>query len=560
VTKPDLFALFRYRNLVAETLHEHRELIKSNGHCWWGWWRRPNEGDRLEFWSRLVAELEIKGTVDVGLFDSGTKDLEPCVYRATITKVIEPPNEDSAHSPTVPETEQGLIPQYYRQSPFSRAWLKLSKIELVAEFNFFTEYSYREPPPLKGIPGKYLDHLKDKAVFDSDELRAMDTTIWEIRTRLPDDRKERFLAPSVQVTSAVSAEPIPLKRPGILHLSDLHFSQGRFRAQHAWDIPGETQSTNTLALAIPPEIKDRTGAIFITGDFTFCASKEEFEQARKCIFSLIGPLDISPQHIVMIPGNHDMKRTLSEGEKFGSNGVSAIPSAPAETTENYREFYKNLLSHKANDELSMGRRFVLPSGICLDVCALNSSNLEAGANYLPGMGRVGPGAFQRVRTALRWDDRSTSAIRILMLHHHLTATEDIMSPSEYSKGFGMAVDAKAIIREAAQHGVHLALHGHRHQPFVWRESVYSLPEHTVEDWDLGEVSIVGAGSAGSTEVSDDSHHFHFFDFSPGSVSLEMFRSKKLAGFKRTQSWTADLSIEAGGLRLGKWKLTPRGDK
>jgi hypothetical protein len=176
------------------------------------------------------------------------------------------------------------------------------------------------------------------------------------------------------------------------------------------------------------------------------------------------------------------------------------------------------------------------------------------------MGRVGAGAFKRVREALRWDHHSAAAVRILLLHHHLTATEDIVSPSEYSKGFGMAVDAKAIVRDAARNGVHLALHGHRHQPFVWRETVYGLPDHTEKAWDLGELSIVGAGSAGSAGTFENAHHFHFLEFSPGSVSLQMFRSKNLEGFRKVQSWSADLSIEAGSLRLGKWKLTPRSDK
>ena len=85
--------------------------------------------------------------------------------------------------------------------------------------------------------------------------------------------------------------------------------------------------------------------------------------------------------------------------------------------------------------------------------------------------------FSGVRKELGWETEGASlSLRILVLHHHLTATENFESPDEYSKGFGMAIDAKKILRDAADCGVHLVLHGHRHRVFVWREGVYALPD------------------------------------------------------------------------------------
>jgi hypothetical protein len=45
--------LFRFRNLVAETISEHRAVIADKGCCWWGWWKRPLENARIDAWRQL---------------------------------------------------------------------------------------------------------------------------------------------------------------------------------------------------------------------------------------------------------------------------------------------------------------------------------------------------------------------------------------------------------------------------------------------------------------------------------------------------------------------------
>ena len=35
---PEIAYLFRYRDLVADTLLEHRAVLDSQEFCWWGWW------------------------------------------------------------------------------------------------------------------------------------------------------------------------------------------------------------------------------------------------------------------------------------------------------------------------------------------------------------------------------------------------------------------------------------------------------------------------------------------------------------------------------------------
>ncbi len=59
--------LFRFRDLIAPTISEHRKIIERNGSCWWGWWRRPSEGAREDVWGSLESQASESSPVQVGL-------------------------------------------------------------------------------------------------------------------------------------------------------------------------------------------------------------------------------------------------------------------------------------------------------------------------------------------------------------------------------------------------------------------------------------------------------------------------------------------------------------
>src|SRR4051812_9126137 len=114
----DIHYLFRFRDLVANTIEEHRKVISEHGWCWWGWWKRPSEDSRSDIWSGLAEETKGGASVDVGLFDSGSGK----IYRATVSGIIEPSSENMVK---VPDDQAHHVPRYYRESPFSRAWMKI---------------------------------------------------------------------------------------------------------------------------------------------------------------------------------------------------------------------------------------------------------------------------------------------------------------------------------------------------------------------------------------------------------------------------------------------------
>lgn len=551
---PAIPFIFRYRDLVAPTLAEHRKLIRAKQKCWWGWWKRPSEPARKEVWDQLETLLK-DGPVRIGLYDSGSNQ----VYGASLKAIIAPTVDASGHClpVSVPSGEDILIPEYYRSSPFSRAWLLLTAID-EEPLPFFMYYSFSDAPPLPNYPELLRKMFVGKVILDSDELRGMDATIWSVRLRLKEDKEDRIIVPPAGAIEPLSGRTIALTSETILHITDLHYAVDSNRSEHVWKLEGGSGNKATLAEAIYTALKGKKiGAVLITGDLTYRGSDEEYTEALKSISRLLGNLDLWHEHVVVIPGNHDIVWTSSN--KY--NPKSPVETAPEEATENYKKFYESLLRHKPNNHLSIGRRFILPNGITLEIGGLNSSSLEQGKKFLAGMGRIQEQAFMEVANSFGWTpDSNSMVLRLLALHHHLTPTENLEEYEEYYKGFGMAVDAPRIQRLAARNGVQLVLHGHKHRVFVWNSGVYELPEHTNPEWSLGQLAILGGGSAGSKATEGNKNYFNLLNIKANGVEVEMYRSENTGAFTSMAHWHSSFSLGAppAVLRMSDWKKAPLG--
>lgn len=545
--------LFRFRDLVAKTIAEHEAVIKEHGSCWWGWWKRPSEDSRMEVWNSLQTAAQGAGAsgVPVGLFDSGTGS----VYCAWVTEII-PPVTDSElpNAPLdVPPSEKDRVPRYYRDSPFSRAWMRIVRIE--RNIPFFKQYSFSEIPRLPNYSQTTLERLVNKVIIDAEELRGMDTTIWVVRPAAPGDLEERILLTVPALPSPVTAQVVKCDSDVILHLTDLHYATGKNRSQHVWRLESENDTQRrTLIEAISASIgRHKIGLVIVTGDFSFTGDEAEFNEAAAALGHLLGILNLSTDHLILIPGNHDIRWTTTA--TYDAN--AAVNQAPAQARKNYSDFYYKVFRHPAHRYLAMGRRYVLPSGVVLEIAALNSSSLETGHNFLAGVGRVNEAAFEHVANELRWNDpaMTSKALRMLILHHHLALTENLEPAEGYLKGFGLALDAVRIQRIAARHGVQLALHGHKHRAFLWRSHVFELPEHTQPNHYLGEISIIGGGSAGSSDTEGHSNYFNLLELTARNLNLTIYKSQNEGAFQVMQRWEAPLQTSdlTGQLLLGVWE-------
>lgn len=534
--------LFRFRDLVANTLAEHRAVIDAKGACWWGWWKRPSERARQDVWRDIAGNASMDHPVQILLFDSG----HDCVYVATVVQAIAP-SDDGATAPVpVPAGEEELIPEYYRDSPYSRAWLKL-----IGDFSgtdFFRHWSFAEAPALPNYQAATLNDFVGKVVMSGDELRSMDTTIWAVRAREPDD-SERIVLLSGAAGPALplSAQPVECQGDSILHISDLHFGVGTNRGQHIWRLEGEAGETMSDSITRAVEGK-RVGLVIVTGDLTCIGAVGEFSQALHSLRRLLGNLNLGPEHLVVVPGNHDIQ--WSVGDRYTED--SPVTAAPEDAKRNYRDFYARLFRHEAHASLAMARRFLLPCGLTVEVIGLNSSALATGRDFLAGMGSVDEASLEEARHTLGWQKKLGLSFRVLALHHHLVLTDNVEAAPNYLRGFGIAIDAPRIQRKAADLGVQLALHGHKHRPFIWRSSVYELPELSHDDYYLGDLSVVGAGSAGSSDAPAGNNYFNVLTASAGALKLEIFRSERGRQFDQVTTWDAAFSIDRNALMLGRW--------
>lgn len=545
----DLRFLFRFRDLVAETVKRHQEVIEQHGSAWWGWWKRPSEDNRADVWNALKAATPDE-PITVGLFDSGGH----FVYRAKVIGVIPPADEHAELMP--PPADKDLVPAYYRESPFSRAWMRVSSIELMPEF--FGRYSFAKAPKLPNYRQDLLNKFVGKKIVDASELRGMDTTIWELRPSRPNDPGETILLSTKALGTSVTRDVLQCPSNRVLHITDPHFALGTKRDQHVWRLEDETDHNgHTLSTAIKGALGEQTiGAVVITGDLTFMGSSEEYNAAKLSLNRLLGLLDLSPDHLIVIPGNHD----IQWGTDTAYQADAKVETAPAKAKENYIQFYKDMFAHAPSPHLAMGRRLLLPCGISLEIAALNSSSLKTGKDFLAGMGRIEEAAFEEVRNGLGWPSPSmsvatpTAALRMLAIHHHLAVTEDVEPAAGYPHGYGMAVDAVRIQRLAAENRVQLALHGHKHRAFLWRSSVYALPEFAYSNYKLGEISIIGGGSAGSRETESDSNYFNLLDFGPAAMDVTMYRSRGKGMFTPFKTFRAPFGrFDDGGLKLEDWE-------
>src|SRR6266567_1335775 len=236
--------LFRFRDLIAKTLHEHQEIIDKYHSCWWGWWKRPTEGPRPDVWEPLEGATQGGDAVKIGLFDSGNGK----VYQAWVDRVIKP--QSDGELPPLPKKDEKLVPEYYRKSPFSRAWMKISKID-AKPIPFFGEHSFARLPPLPYYAESVLNRLRDKVIISPDELRGMDTTIWEVRRRALGDHDKEILLSTRSLSIPVSLSSVDTLSNTILHITDPHFALGKNRSQHVWRLESEPAlGKGTLAEAI----------------------------------------------------------------------------------------------------------------------------------------------------------------------------------------------------------------------------------------------------------------------------------------------------------------------
>lgn len=132
----------------------------------------------------------------------------------------------------------------------------------------------------------------------------------------------------------------------VLHLSDVQFGKDhRFAGA---ELAGLDASYETLLSRLREDLKGltdeeghplRPDLFFLTGDLAEWGLKSEFKDAQRFLRGICEFLELGPERVVLIPGNHDINRKLCSSyfdhcagndDSRGTKGASgACPSAPA---------------------------------------------------------------------------------------------------------------------------------------------------------------------------------------------------------------------------------------
>jgi len=126
--------VLRFRDLIDETIPEHRKYINTFGYVWWGWWNKPQEKVPYKELLHFREIIKDKGYMWIFLADSGT-------FRLYKAKLLEIDYNDNLERRECREIEK--VPEYYFMAKY-KVWFKFVNIEDAIP-DEIREWSYDNP-------------------------------------------------------------------------------------------------------------------------------------------------------------------------------------------------------------------------------------------------------------------------------------------------------------------------------------------------------------------------------------------------------------------------------
>jgi len=470
-----------YNQTNGHTVDEHNAIVAAKGSCWWGWWKKQNEEVPLE----LLSTLSRASGLQIFLLDSGRRQL----HKVSLLGILVNVDKSPVSSPDAGE----LTPEYYRANSYP-AWFRLSRIESCdeAELNgLIYEQDVHDDvvPGAKSLTGTRIASIRELLQFGN-------VTYW-VAASAPAGAPvvEERLLPRRILPPIAPRDVVLCESPWILHISDIHAS----RAKHFYRIDDSDAHNTSLATEVFRAVQDSQdriqgvpGIVVVSGDLTWTGSQAEFELALRILEDIRSTLGLTRRQFVIVPGNHDIQWSSVADDYRGAADVTVAGDS---ATENYRRFFFEWYKTPAGPSLSVGTRFFCFGGPTLDVLGLNSSELAQAEGAFAGMGRVTDGAFDAASRDFGWEAKLRPAqVRVLVTHHHVRPVAWVERPGDAARGFGVAIDAAAVVRRAQALGVDVLLHGHQHQPYFGVANDALMAEGGADD--QRQLLIAGAGSCG----------------------------------------------------------------
>lgn len=501
--------IMRFNDLgVADAIESHSKIIENKGHTWAGWWAKPEERLPIDAVKQL-HKIASQSPITVLLLNSEKR----AIYPTLVAGFAFSENEGER----IPSPNGEYTPTYYASDKFL-LWLKIVNIAPPSyHSSVISQYAYEDFDQFKTVDDSIYQFYDNTIVESIDKLVSQRRTLILLRDRKSGDKTinatdEVRRVPKQNFTDRYSVT----NSNSILLLSDLHFSdqQGSFNFQEC-DIK-QSFSKKKLSQAIAELTKQQHFAsIFCAGDFTHRSTLGEFQKTEEFLFSVMNNHKIDKENIIIVPGNHDIK--------FSDSNGGEIVYTEDYSQKEYTTLYKRIYGIMPNRFLAVGRKFLLGNRLPIEVVGLNSNCLQQSKGHFTGMGFVGNEQLALVEKEMGWRNNSKSsyAYRILVLHHHLYPVELIEEPLE-NHMYSICLDAGLITSFAVRNKIDLIIHGHKHKR-------HFVQIGGINDKNQSSFALLGLGSASSTDLAmDERNSIGILDFDElGKVKIKIIAISNL---------------------------------
>lgn len=277
----------------------------------------------------------------------------------------------------------------------------------------------------------------------------------------------------------------------ILHLSDLHFGGDYGFTTTQRDDPISEPPLESIITDRIRILKDcQIGVVVISGDIITKGDANAFPSAKVFLESLLKSLKLGKEHVVIVPGNHDI--WLQDVEHPTRE---YLPKDPFLSFK--RDFYGADIS-----EIECLHAFRTPGGWILSFLGLNSARPRSKETM--DYGYVGQDRYARLLSRISEINEGRSLnelssqkrLNFAVLHHHLIPAALVCKP-EMKRPVSLTLDAGQLVADFQASVIHFALHGHQHIPFVGSTARAVTAQNKWTGYEK-PLFVIGSGSSGVT--------------------------------------------------------------
>ncbi len=290
----------------------------------------------------------------------------------------------------------------------------------------------------------------------------------------------------------------------VLHISDLHYHTS---GHHGFSLPKHflpqedlRADRPTMVDAITDAVKGitRIDGIIVTGDLTWGATAQEYDCAEQELLRLQALLNVTKEHVLLIPGNHDAHWDKDKSIRFSG----------------FAKLFNNVTGCALSDQDFTSTVNIGDGAINVRFLGVNSATIESMEDQ--GIGLVGVEMLKQfLQTTTSDANPEIMPVTILCMHHHILPVAYVENDyfKNNKKRTSVTLDAKAILHLCGRYRVGMVLHGHQHQPSLVRYEAFD----PLEQKPIAKNPIWASG-CGSTGVENkhlgdiNRRHFQVLEF------------------------------------------------